>query len=358
MSGTRVPLAVLALLALITAGWAGLARLGVLAGAPDPAVVHHGALMISGFAGTLLGLERSIVLQRRWGIVAPVGSALGAAAVVVGAPAQLSGALALGGAIAFVAVAVAGGPVSPLWSRGVMSMGAIAWVAGAFLWASGAASFRLVPWWTVFLVLVIAGERIDLSRSLRPGPVGGAILGAAAVTMAAAAILTALDLAIGLRILGAALAVLALWLVAHERPIDHMRAHGLRRYVAIATTLAYAWLIVGAYFLISFDGIPAGWRYDAMVHAVFVGMVMTTIFGHLALVVPAVLGMAATFRTMMYAPLVMLEASVLLRVTGDVLQRQEVRDAGALGVALSVAVAIAATASGLRARRRAVRSPR
>lgn len=358
MSGTRVPLAALALLALFVAGWAGLARLGLVAGPPGPATVHHGALIVSGFAGTLIGLERSIVLQRRWGILAPLGSAVGTGALVLGAPAALAVAGVLAGAVAFVAVALAGGPVSPRWSRGVMSIGAAAWIVGAVLWMTGADAFRLVPWWVLFLVLAITGERIDLSRSLRPTPLGGGFLGVVIAVMTGAVLLTLVDFTLGLRMLGGALAAIAVWLAVHERPIDNVGAHGLRRYVAVAATVAYGWLVVGAFLFVTFDGAPAGWRYDAAVHAVFVGMVMTTIFGHLALVVPAVLGMAATFRSVLYVPLAMLEGSVLLRVAGDLLERADVRDAGAIGVALSVAVAIAAMASGLRARRRVARSPR
>ena len=63
----RVPLMALAMGALLTGVWAGLVRLGwqvpLLAAIPPSA---HGPLMVSGFLGTLIGLERAVVLGRFW----------------------------------------------------------------------------------------------------------------------------------------------------------------------------------------------------------------------------------------------------------------------------------------------------
>lgn len=103
--------------------------------------------------------------------------------------------------------------------------------------------------------------------------------------------------------------------------------------------------------MITFDGIPSGWRYDAMVHAIFAGFVLSMIVAHAPIVVPAVIGIAIVYRRVLYVPMALLQLSVAMRIVGDVLERGDVRDAGAIGIAVSVAGFMLAMGSSVRARR-------
>ena len=47
-------------------------------------VAFHGPLMVGGFLGTVIGLERAVALGRGWAYVAPLATALGAVALVAG----------------------------------------------------------------------------------------------------------------------------------------------------------------------------------------------------------------------------------------------------------------------------------
>jgi hypothetical protein len=61
---TRVPLLALAWAALIGALWGGLLRLGWAWPTPQPSLaLLHGPLMVCGFLGTLIGLERAVALD-------------------------------------------------------------------------------------------------------------------------------------------------------------------------------------------------------------------------------------------------------------------------------------------------------
>jgi len=61
----RLLLILLAGISLLTGLWAGLARLGWLLRLPNEQfVTMHGPLMVTGFLGTLIGLERAAALQR------------------------------------------------------------------------------------------------------------------------------------------------------------------------------------------------------------------------------------------------------------------------------------------------------
>jgi len=51
-----------------------------------------------------------------------------------------------------------------------MTGGAVAWLGSNLLWLGGWPVHALVPWWIGFLVLTIAGERLELSRMLFHAP--------------------------------------------------------------------------------------------------------------------------------------------------------------------------------------------
>ncbi|MCB0184615.1 MAG: hypothetical protein KDE31_10125, partial [Caldilineaceae bacterium] len=83
---TRLPLLAGALLALLVGLWAGLLRVGwnwplLLPTLP----LSHGPLMINGFLGTLIGLERAVALGKRWAYLAPLSAATGTLLLVLGA---------------------------------------------------------------------------------------------------------------------------------------------------------------------------------------------------------------------------------------------------------------------------------
>ncbi|MDR7387447.1 MAG: hypothetical protein QN170_08435, partial [Armatimonadota bacterium] len=87
----RLPLLVPGGLSLLVGMWVGLRRAGwplpELAGA---GLADHAALMISGFLGTLIALERAAALRRTWTFLAPALSGAGAVALLAGLPRQLA----------------------------------------------------------------------------------------------------------------------------------------------------------------------------------------------------------------------------------------------------------------------------
>jgi hypothetical protein len=83
----RFLLILLAGISLLTGLWAGIARMGWLLPVPNSQfVVIHGPLMVVGFLGTLIGLERAVALQRWWAYGIPVLSGLSALAGLAGGP--------------------------------------------------------------------------------------------------------------------------------------------------------------------------------------------------------------------------------------------------------------------------------
>lgn len=162
----RLPLLATGFIALGLGVGAGLARMGWTFPLPDSRLIAwHGPLMIAGFFGTVISLERAVALADSRAYVAPLGAALGALALVAAMPlAAMLLFVAAGLALLAASIAIF------LRQRALFTLtpvlGAACWTVGNLLWLAGPAMSAAVPWWIGFLVLTIAGERLELSRFL------------------------------------------------------------------------------------------------------------------------------------------------------------------------------------------------
>jgi hypothetical protein len=126
-------------------------------------ITYHGPLMVVGFFGTLIGVERAVALGRAWGLLAPALSAAGALAVALGSLDWTGPALATLGACGLLALTLLLARRRPGEAAAVMVLGAAAGVAGNAAWLAGAGIPRAVVFWLGFFVLTIAGERLELA---------------------------------------------------------------------------------------------------------------------------------------------------------------------------------------------------
>ncbi|HET7179636.1 MAG TPA: hypothetical protein VFI14_07930, partial [Chryseosolibacter sp.] len=79
----RIPFVMMALLCLLLGLWTGLNRIGWNFGTL-PANAHHGAIMVGGFLGTLISLEKIIPLKKKILFVLPAASAMSALCLALG----------------------------------------------------------------------------------------------------------------------------------------------------------------------------------------------------------------------------------------------------------------------------------
>lgn len=318
-----IPLAAGAV-ALLVGLWAGLARLGLALPGGIPALAEfHGALMVSGFLGTLISLERAVAIGRWWAYTAPALSAIGAAAIIVGAPALAGGAFLLAGvALTFNSSIVVAR--QPALFTVLLTVAAACWAGGTLLWIGGAEAANVSGWWLAFLVLTIAAERLELSRLLSP-PRSSQLTFSFAVALIIVGMARA-ELADEAAIFsGAGLLAVTVWLVRHDIALRTIRLSAQPRFSAACLLAGYFWLaLAGLVLLVAPPGTTA-FSYDAAVHAIAIGFVLSMIFGHAPIILPAVTGLRIRFSPIVYVPLVLLHLSVLLRVAADLLERVEIR---------------------------------
>lgn len=313
----RAPLLALALVALFAGLWGGLIRLGLF----TPNVVvsaseAHGPLMALGFLGTLVSLERAVALGRWWAYAAPLAAGLGALAALSDAPAALGPALLTLAGLVLLLCHLELHRIVPSVHNAIMGLGAVSWCAAAVAWLAGADVGRFAPLLAGFLVLTIVGERLELTRvARRPAWVQSLLLIAVAV-FAAGLVVSLPAETTGVKIAGAGLLGQAAWLARYDIARRTVRMGGVTRFMALALLAGYVWLAAAGVLWAANGAMVDGPAYDASLHAVFLGFVMSMVFAHAPVIVPAVLRVSLPFHRGFYAHLALLHVSLALRVLG------------------------------------------
>jgi len=359
-SGRVGPGARLALL--LPAGVALLAGLDAaltLLGLPAPVELDrlpdvHGPLMVLGFVGTLVALERAVALApatsaeraRPWAWAAPLLLGVGGLLLIAPAPLAAGRACLVAGSAVLVAL------YGAAWGRradpaiAIQGLGALGALGGATLWAAGVPVPALAPWLVAFLVLTIVGERLELMRIVPLPALAERGLLVASLAVVGGAALALLWPGVGTAVLGAALVGTVALLVRFDVARRTVRGHGLPRFMAVAMLGAFAWLAVaGAIWLVG-GPVSSGVRYDAVLHAVFLGFVMSMVMAHAPVILPAVLRRPLPYRPVMYGPLALLHATLVLRLlVGDARDVPWAVQVGGVGnvVAVLAFVVVAAT---------------
>lgn len=349
---------ILSVSALLAGMWAGLIRIGwALPPLEPPLPMLHGPLMVCGFLGTLIGLERAVGTGMKWAYAGPALTALGAALALFGVPAPVGPLLITLGSLVTFLVLLTLVRLLPALFTGVIALGGATWVVGNVLWLLGQPIPVAVLWWINFLVLTIAGERLELSRLLKLSRTAQALFALCVLLLLLGATVGSFDpagpgYALGTRLLGAGMIATALWLLRYDIARRRLKAGGVTRFIGISLLSGYVWLGVGGVLAVWHGGMMAGPYYDAMLHSVFLGFVFAMIFAHAPIIFPAVLQMPMAYSPRFYSHLVLLHLSLLLRVAGDLIPWYEGRLWGGMLNVLVLLFFVANTALAVRAGRR------
>jgi hypothetical protein len=320
---SRLPFLIVTMFLLFNGLASGLVRMGWTLPLPSLPLLH-GGLMVCGFLGTLISLERAVALGRWWGYLAPMATALGGVALLVTPTAAWPLLLMVLGSTLLLAIFLALLRRRVDLATGCMALAVVWWTAGNVLWWQGAPLFVVVLWWMAFLLWTIAGERLELSRFQRQSKgsvtsfIGVLLLsGSGALAKTLAWLGAPWDLATGDRLFALALLASAAWLYRFDIARRSLQREGLPRFIAVCLLTGYGWLGGAGLLILGGDGLFAGPHYDAALHAFFLGFVFAMIFGHAPIIFPAVLGLPLAFRRRFYLHLGLLHLGLAVRVVGD-----------------------------------------
>ena len=322
--------------ALLAAVAGGLLRAGVTwPGLPEniavgQAAVAHAALMMSGFLGTVIAIERAVAVKLRWAFAAPFASGIGSIVLLTG-HLEVAAWLGVLAALILVGVNVVVVMRQAAARTVLLLVGAVAWLVGNLLFAAGQGGGATFPWWFAFLLLTIAAERLAMTRRKRAEP----LLHATLFALLAGAALSAPAPLVGGVIYGTALTAMAAWLGAFDLARRTVHTHGLSRYVAVCLLGGYVWLAAaGVAWACMAIGLPTR---DVALHALGLGFIVSIVMGQAPVILPAVARINIHFGPWFYVPLALLHASLLLRLGGG-FASEELRATGAVLNAVALAL--------------------
>lgn len=342
----HLPLMFMGMVSLVAALLAGLSRIGW----PLPSIVNnfsmlHGPLMVSGFLGTLISLERAVALKKGFTYIAPLLTGLGAILLITGISYTYGPILITAGSLVLVLVFLYIYRIQPALHIVIMGIGALLWFGGNFQWLKGAPVPQVVMWWAGFLVLTIAGERLELTRLLQHPVSVKALFIIDTAIFITGIMYTGVNFESGIRLTGVGMLFLSLWLIKYDMARRTIYQKGLPRFIAVCLLSGYVWLLFSGILAIYSGGVIAGPVYDAMLHSVFLGFVFVMIFGHAPIIFPAVLGTSMNFYRRFYIHVIILHVTLILRVAGDLMLWMPGRQWGGLLNALAIIIFFVSTIS-------------
>jgi hypothetical protein len=312
---------------------AGLARLGWgMDSLSKGWMLVHGPLMICGFLGTLICLERGVALASRvpLSLAVPAINAVGALALLLWPDSIAAKVLLTAGSAGLVLLFAYMFRLHPSRDVAIMAAGAVSWLIGNILWLGGQPVHMVVHWWSAFLILTIVGERLELSRVRRLTRSQQTLLVLTVGVFLAGVALTQVQLVLGVRVLGAGAILMAAWLLRFDIARRTIRQTGLPRYIAACLLLGYVWLGVGGAIAIWKGLLIAGPDYEMVLHAFLLGFVFSMIFGHMPIILPALTGLQVTFHPLFYGHLALLHLTLAYRIYGNLVLDQTARRWGGM----------------------------
>lgn len=312
--------------------WGGLLRIGWTTAVPlAPWISNHGLILVSGFLGTLISLERAVGLRRPWAFGAAALSLAGGILLLFESTAFRALELLVAASLWLLLLDGASFHLAPMGPHALQTAGALSWLFGNLAWIGAPGSYAPRLFFAAFPVLTVVGERLDRMRFLQPSARAKGMLLAALAPLAAGLALVWVNPAAGVRWAAAGFLGLALWFFWFDLPRRFLREAGFPHYQALALLSGYAWLAAAGALGLLLAPVERGLSSDAFLHAVFLGFTFSMIFAHGPLLLPALLSWRFAFTRALFLPLGLLHASLVLRVAGDLLEWIPARRWGGAG---------------------------
>lgn len=278
------------------------------------AVANHGAIMVGGFIGTLITLEKIIPLKRKIVYALPVLSGASVILFFVKLP-VLSVVCLVSASVGLCAVFL----VYLIRERSLiyflMLTGAACWVTGNMLLLTNGFYPVSLSWWMAFALFVIASERLELMKFL-PVSRNQKRLFVTFMALFVPACLFSFH-GTGSYLAAGSLIGVALWLMRFDVVRINLKKESLTRYTGVALLAGYCALLLTGIFIPLLAAKPMG--YDVLVHAFFIGFVFSMIFAHGPIILPGVLGISVKpYHPVLYVWLVLLYASWVTRAVAGI----------------------------------------
>ncbi len=300
------------LLALVIGVYNGLIRIGWMFPV-NVAVAQHGVIMVGSFLCSVILLERIVNFRRTWLYIFPLVNSVSVlffleGKFVIGMQLLFIGGIALAGLFVFLY------SVHRELFILIMLIGTISLLAGYLMLMNSRFYPASVSFWFAFILLLVTGERMELTKFLPLSKQATLIL-LICISLFFIGLVFNFH-GSGHILTGISMIIMSLWMTRYDVAIKSFRMSGLHRYLASNLLAGFAWLLVTGTLLLLKPS--AVYIYDATIHAFFLGFTFSIIFAHGPVIYPGIAGIAKkAFHVSLYFWCLLLHLSLLIRLLAD-----------------------------------------
>lgn len=319
-----LPFILLGLVVGISGGWI---RLGYHAIPLIEAASQHGLIMTGGFLGTLISLERAMVMAKKTWLLIPFLTGISIFAFLLGLS-EVGLILLTTGSLGLSLIMHLQTLKHPKFHSALLYGGAVSWFIGNFLaWQTGLIAAGST-WWIGFLLFTIVGERLELSQFL-PVPSWSQNALKSLLALFTVGLIVPFH-AWGNEIMGISALLIAAWLLVFDMAKVASRKAAQFRYIGIGLQVGYFWLGIHGLILMGLGNHAL--YYDLILHTFFLGFTFSMIWAHAPIIFPTIFGIRETpYHPVLWITWTGFQLSLLGRIVSSILGEYELRKV--LGVA-------------------------
>lgn len=313
-----LPLVLLGLLGGISGGWI---RLGSPIIPIPESGINHGLLMVGGFLGTLISIERAMVMKKKAWLFIPFLSGISGVFFLIG-QVQVGMIALLAGSLGLSVIMQVQVIRHPYFHSILLYLGAVSWFVGNFLaWHFGLIAAGST-WWIGFLLFTIVGERLELSQFLPVPSWSKKALGALLGLFFIGLILPFHGT--GNEAMGMAVLLISVWLLIFDMAKVAAKKKAQFRYIGIGLRVGYLWLGAQGLILLLMESHPL--FYDLVLHTFFLGFTFSMIWAHAPIIFPTIFGIRETpYHQILWWPWILFQVTLLGRILSGVMGEFELR---------------------------------
>jgi len=315
-----LPLVLLGLVLGISGGWI---RLGSTLIPIASAGTNHGLLMVGSFLGTLISLERAMVMKKKTWLLIPFLTGTSLVPFLLGYT-DLGLILLMAGSLGLGIIMHLQTLKHPEFHTALLYAGVASWFIGNLLAFQTGLIAAGSTWWIGFLLFTIVGERLELSQFL-PFPAWSKLALKLILILFACGLIVPFH-TWGNELMGLASFLIAIWLLVFDMAKVAARKSDQFRYIGIGLRVGYIWLGIQGLILLGMENHPL--FYDLILHTFFLGFTFSMIWAHAPIIFPTIFGIRETpYHPILWVTWTLFQVSLVGRILFSLLEEYELRKA-------------------------------
>lgn len=313
------PLVLFSLLLGIVGGWIRIGHTDIIV---EGTAANHGLLMVGGFLGTLISLERAMVMKHRLWLAVPSMSGLSMLVILFLEWSTFGKSMLLASSIGLIVIMYLQSVRHPEIYQYVMSVGAVSWMLGNFMLLYTDLLPSAVPWWIGFILFTIVGERLELSKFL-PTPK----MAKNALVWLLAFFFVGMWLpfhGLGNWLMGASVIFISFWLLHYDMAKIASKKENQFKYIGVGLRIGYIWLTLHGIILCFMES--HAMHYDLYLHTFFLGFTFSMIWTHAPIILPMVLNIRHNpYHPVLWFPWGVFQLTLIGRIAFSILSLNDLR---------------------------------